>query len=131
MYDVYWARVTAMGAAAALDSLPQYDCPREGKFKCQRDYSDQFARAAYDIYFMFVGAYLHGDNIADVFLGSYMGRWEIISLNKEKKTAIVKFTIENSTNWKSATGGLYGKYDGAVFRMTVTWTEEIYYGPPR
>ncbi len=131
MYDVYWARVTAMGAAAALDSLPQYDCPREGKFKCQRDYSDQFARAAYDIYFMFVGAYLHGDNIADVFLGSYMGRWEIISLNKEKKTAIVKFTIENSTNWKSATGGLYGKYDGAVFEMTVTWTEEIYYGPPR
>jgi len=88
------------------------------------------ARGASDLYDMFINLQAKRKfNVADVFLGSFNGRFKISDVNTTAKTAKVTFTITNNTGWLSASkipGGHWANDDeGALYKETITWTQAI------
>ncbi len=79
---------------------------------------------------MFIGYNLYSGNVADTFLGSFSGTFEITDVDCCNNTATVTFKIHNKTGWRSATKYFFGTSfrrdeSGVVYEQYISWSETL------
>jgi hypothetical protein len=112
--------------------------------RCTRSYGfrEMVSFGPRDIWRMFIGIPVLGANVnvADTFLGSFDGTYEVSKIDRNEGTAKVTFDLRNSTNWASATRiyipghgatSVFAAESGAQYRQRITWTETVRWCPYR